>query len=74
MIGTETSEKSNYKTKSGEKYIISFDPEYYRRLEIETLLGAATKAHKQLGWITKSNIDQLIKEKVDSDMILAGQE
>ena len=72
--GTGLSEKAYWKTKSGEKCIISVDPEYYRPTEVETLLGDATKAHKQLGWKPKSNIDQLIEEMVDSDMILAGQE
>ena len=72
--GTGLSEKAYWKTKSGEKCIISVDPEYYRPTEVETLLGDATKAHKQLGWKPKSNIDELIEEMVDSDMILARQE
>jgi GDPmannose 4,6-dehydratase len=72
--GTGLSEKAYWKTKSGEKCIISVDPEYYRPAEVETLLGDATKAHKKLGWKPKTNIDQLIEEMVDSDMILARQE
>jgi GDPmannose 4,6-dehydratase len=72
--GTGLSEKAYWKTKSSEKCIISVDPEYYRPTEVETLLGDATKAHKQLGWKPKSNIDELIEEMVDSDMILARQE
>ena len=73
-LGGGLEERAHWKTGSDEKCIIKVDPDYYRPTEVETLLGDATKAHKQLGWRPKSNIDQLIEEMVDCDMILARQE
>jgi len=72
--GIGLSEKAYWKTKFGEKCVICVDPEYYRPTEVETLLGDSTKAHKQLGWKPKSNINQLIEEMVENDIKLARQE
>ena len=44
--------------------IIACDKNYYRPLEVDTLLGDATKAQKELKWKPKTNIKQLVKEMV----------
>jgi len=47
--------------------IVSVDPRYYRPTEVETLLGDATKAKQQLGWIPKISFEALVKEMVIAD-------
>tara|TARA_B110001452_G_scaffold242277_1_gene224968 strand:- start:441 stop:1484 length:1044 start_codon:yes stop_codon:yes gene_type:complete len=48
--------------------IIESDKEYYRPLEVDTLLGNANKAKKELKWKPKTNIKSLVKEMVSSEM------
>ena len=54
-------------TKEG-KCIIECDKEYYRPLEVDTLLGNSRKAQKELNWKPKINIKTLVKEMVDSEL------
>ena len=49
--------------------IISCDKNYYRPLEVDTLLGNATKAQKELKWKPKINIKLLVKEMVNSELV-----
>jgi len=49
--------------------IIGCDKEYYRPLEVDTLLGDARKAEKKLKWKPKTNIKMLVKEMVSSELI-----
>tara|TARA_Y100000591_G_scaffold11934_1_gene9275 strand:+ start:443 stop:1489 length:1047 start_codon:yes stop_codon:yes gene_type:complete len=49
--------------------IISCDKNYYRPLEVDTLLGNAYKARKELKWKPKSNIKNLVKEMVNSELV-----
>ena len=48
--------------------IISCKKEYFRPLEVDTLLGDASKAKKQLNWKPKTNIKQLVKEMIGSEL------
>ena len=48
--------------------IIECDKEYYRPLEVDTLLGDSRKARKELNWIPKINIKTLVKEMVNSEL------
>ena len=50
------------------KVIIKVDPLYYRKTEVNLLVGNATKAKEKLGWVPKCTLDQLIKEMVDKDL------
>jgi len=50
------------------KCIVSCDKEYYRPLEVDTLLGDSTKAHKELGWKARTNIKQLVQDMVLSEL------
>ena len=43
---------------------IECDKEYYRPLEVDTLLGDARKAKKGLNWKPKIDIKMLVKEMV----------
>ena len=48
--------------------IIECDKEYYRPLEVDTLLGDSRKARKELNWKPKTNINGLVKEMVNSEL------
>jgi GDPmannose 4,6-dehydratase len=50
------------------KCIVQCDKEYFRPLEVDTLLGDSTKARKELKWKPKININMLVKEMVDSEI------
>lgn len=54
--------------------IIRVDPIYYRPTEVETLLGDASKAKRELGWEPQITFDELVTEMVTSDLKLAQQE
>ena len=47
--------------------IVECDKEYYRPLEVDTLLGDPTKARTELNWKPKTNIKMLVKEMVSSE-------
>ena len=49
------------------KTIIEIDPKYYRPSEVDTLLGDASKAKKDLGWESTVSFDELVKKMVISD-------
>lgn len=48
--------------------IVRVDPKYFRPAEVETLLGDASKARKNLGWQPKISFEQLVE-----DMCIYGQ-
>jgi len=50
------------------KSIIECDKEYFRPLEVDTLLGNASKAKRELKWKPKINIKSLVKEMVHYEM------
>ena len=50
--------------------IIECDKEYFRPLEVDTLLGDSRKAFKELKWKPKIHLKQLIKEMVKSEISL----
>lgn len=74
--GKDEEEKGFVKSCSGEyilpigKEIVAIDPKYYRPTEVELLLGDPTKANKILGWIPKHNLQSLVKDMMQSDLLL----
>ena len=48
--------------------IIACSKEYFRPLEVDTLLGNSNKAKKELNWKPKTSIKSLVKEMVDFDL------
>ncbi len=50
------------------KCIIACSKEYFRPLEVDTLLGDSKKAKKELNWKPKTSIKLLVKEMVDFDL------
>jgi GDPmannose 4,6-dehydratase len=44
------------------------DRSYFRPTEVQTLLGDASKARRELGWKPRTSFEELIAEMVDSDL------
>ena len=47
--------------------IIECDKNYFRPLDVNTLLGDAKKAKKKLNWLPTENINTLIDEMIESE-------
>ena len=60
---------SKYKLPLG-KEVISIDSKYFRPTEVDLLLGDASKAFNKLGWKPEYNLQELIKEMMESDLKL----
>jgi len=54
--------------------IIRIDSRYFRPAEVETLLGDASKAKKQLGWSPKITFNELVCEMLQSDLAHARRD
>jgi GDPmannose 4,6-dehydratase len=54
--------------------IVSVDPRYYRPTEVETLLGDASKAKRELGWSPRIPFRDLVKEMVVEDLKAAERD
>ncbi len=50
--------------------ILAVDPKYFRPTEVDLLIGDATKAKENLGWVPKHTLADLIKDMMDSDIEL----
>ena len=48
--------------------IVACDKEYFRPLEVDTLLGNSRKARRELKWKPKTSIKTLVKEMVNFDL------
>ena len=56
------------------KPIVEVDPRYFRPTEVETLLGDATKAREQLGWVPRTSFEELVAEMAREDLRGAERE
>jgi GDPmannose 4,6-dehydratase len=54
--------------------VVRVDPRYFRPAEVDTLLGDASKARRQLGWTPAVGFDELVREMVESDWRLAQRD
>ena len=52
------------------KAMIAIDPAYFRPTEVETLLGDAANAKKDLGWEPEYSFDDLVSDMVAHDLQL----
>jgi GDPmannose 4,6-dehydratase len=48
--------------------VVAVDPRYFRPAEVDTLLGDAGKAKRQLGWTARTSFDALVDEMVRADL------
>lgn len=53
---------------------VKVDPAYYRPAEVDTLLGEAEKARKELAWQPKISTQDMLKEMMNHDLNLAERE
>ncbi len=56
------------------KNIIQVDKNYIRPLDVNTLLGNASKARKKLSWKPKTNMSQLIEEMISEEVKILNAE
>ena len=56
-----------YDLKEGQ-VVVKVDPKYFRRTEVDLLIGDPTKAMTKLGWKPKYDLAALVKEMVASDL------
>jgi GDPmannose 4,6-dehydratase len=51
--------------------VVRVDSRYFRPAEVETLLGDPSKAQRDLGWVPRITLDEMIAEMVDNDLDVA---
>src|SRR5688572_22785979 len=59
---------------SSGRTVVRVDPRYFRPAEVDTLLGDASKARRQLGWAPEVGFAELVREMVESDWRLAQRD
>ena len=52
------------------KEVLSIDPEYFRPTEVDLLIGDPSKAKNKLGWVAEYDLKFLVKDMMESDLIL----
>ncbi len=72
--GEGLDEKAYIEQNGIRKCIIAIDPRFFRPTEVETLLGDASKAKRELGWQPRITFDELVTEMVNEDYKIALQE
>lgn len=52
------------------KQILEVDPKYFRPTEVDLLIGDSSKARKKLGWECQYDLNDLVKDMMESDIKL----
>ncbi|HNX66518.1 MAG TPA: GDP-mannose 4,6-dehydratase [Bacteroidales bacterium] len=73
MIGENIPPSLNTMLTTG-KPVVMVDPAYFRPTEVDFLQGDATKARTKLGWKPEYTVDTLLKEMVQSDIVIMKSE
>lgn len=74
--GEGVNEKGYIKACNGEfkleigKEVVSVDERYFRPTEVDLLIGDASKAREELGWIPEYDLNALVKDMMQSDLKL----
>ncbi len=53
--------------------LVTIDPRYFRPAEVETLLGDASLARSDLGWVPEITLNELVRSMVAGDLASARQ-
>ena len=67
------SEECGMNTETG-KTVVQVDPKYYRPIDIDSVLGDASKAKRELGWEPEVKFDQLVEIMMEADLSAARKE
>ena len=54
--------------------LVEVSAEYFRPAEVDSLQGDASKIREELGWKPETSFEELVKEMVKSDILVAEQE
>lgn len=54
--------------------IVAIDERYFRPTEVDSLLGDASKAKEDLGWVPEVSFEQLVAEMMQQDMQIAERD
>jgi GDPmannose 4,6-dehydratase len=54
--------------------LVEIDPRYFRPTEVDTLLGNPSKAKRILGWESKTVFQDIVKEMVEADLMIAKRD
>jgi GDPmannose 4,6-dehydratase len=54
--------------------LVEIDPRYFRPTEVDVLQGDASKALEKLGWAYRIGFEELVRDMVESDMIVVAKE
>jgi GDPmannose 4,6-dehydratase len=56
------------------KVLVQVNPKYYRPVDIDVVLGDASKAREKLGWIPEVKFDRLVEIMMEADMAAASKQ
>jgi GDPmannose 4,6-dehydratase len=62
-------EEQGVDAKTG-RVLVKVDPRYYRPTEVDFLQGDASKARKLLGWTPETSFENLVKDMMESDLLV----
>lgn len=54
--------------------IVRVDSRYFRPTEVDTLIGDASKAKRELGWAPEISLEEMCQEMIDADLAAARRE
>ncbi|OBX25512.1 GDPmannose 4,6-dehydratase [Gelidibacter algens] len=54
--------------------VVNVDPKYFRPTEVDLLIGDASKAKNKLGWVPQLDLQDLVKDMMQSDVKLMQKE
>ena len=54
--------------------VVKIDPDYHRPTEVDLLIGDASKCREKLNWTPKYNLEELVKEMMESDIKIFQKE
>ncbi|MCP9198698.1 GDP-mannose 4,6-dehydratase [Gramella sp. GC03-9] len=69
----ESCSDSRFQLETGRE-VLNIDPNYFRPTEVDMLIGDASKAHKKLGWKPEYELQDLVKDMMQSDIKLMQRE
>ena len=50
------------------KVLVEISPQFFRPSEVDLLIGDASKAKRELGWVARTNVQELVKLMVQADL------